>query len=431
HVGAVTGLLEPALQAGAGPIYVLDRPRWAEANLTMLRSLVGDLLPRPSSRWGARATGTQIGTVLAMLSSRVLGQYDPYTTTSDGTGRLVLVAPTILTIQREMQVLRADFGLWVCLHEQTHALQFAAAPWLADHMRSTMRRLMGSLAEPESGVDRIQKIARALPKALRGEGADTPAGALTDAVLSEEERALFAESVAMMSLLEGHADVVMDEVGPHVLPTVATIRRKFERRRSGSSRIDVLLRRLLGLDAKLAQYRNGAAFVRGVMGEVGHEGFNAVWSGPEHLPTAPRSPIRRRGCGACTDERPTGAGRPHPARPAGVPQRTPQQRRARRGGVGAGGLFRRPRFPRPGRCRSLRRSPDEPACRGSDRGPPAAAGQRRGGPGCPAGLPRTRPGPLPDRNRWSRVGTSVWAGAGGRRSRPAVPGPGAGTARGE
>src|SRR5699024_9948058 len=86
HVGAVTALLEPAQQAGGGPIYVLDRPRWAETNLTMRRSLVGDLLPRPSSRWGARATGTQIGTVLAMLSSRVLGQYDPYTTTSDGTG---------------------------------------------------------------------------------------------------------------------------------------------------------------------------------------------------------------------------------------------------------------------------------------------------------------------------------------------------------
>lgn len=298
HVGAVTGLLEPALQAGAGPVYVLDRPRWAQANLTMLRSLVGDVLPRPSTRLGARATGTQIGSVLALLSSRVLGQYDPYTTTSDGTGRLVLVAPTILTIQQEMKVRRADFGLWVCLHEQTHALQFAAAPWLAGHMRSTMRTLMTSLAQTDSGPERIEKIARALPRTLRGEGADTPAGALTDAVLSPAERELFAESVAMMSLLEGHADVVMDEVGPQVVPTVATIRRKFERRRSGASRIDVLLRRLLGLDAKLAQYRNGAAFVRAVVGEVGHEGFNAVWDAPEHLPTAaevadPPSWVRR------------------------------------------------------------------------------------------------------------------------------------------
>lgn len=286
HVGAVTGLLEPALEAGAGPVYVLDRPRWAQANLTMVRSLVGDVLPSPSTTWGARATGTEIGTVLALLSSRVLGQYDPYTTTSDGTGRLVLVAPTILAIQHQMRVRRADFGLWVCLHEQTHALQFAAAPWLADHMRTTMRDLMGSLAQTGGGADRLQQLARALPKALRGEGAETPAGALTDAVLSPAERELFDESVAVMSLLEGHADVVMDEVGPKVVPTVATIRRKFERRRSGASRFDVLLRRLLGLDAKLAQYRNGAAFVRGVIEQVGHEGFNAVWDRPAHLPTA-------------------------------------------------------------------------------------------------------------------------------------------------
>src|SRR5690625_3968028 len=110
HVGAVTGLLEPALQAGAGPVYVLDRPRWAEANLTMLRALIGDVLPPPTLPWGAQATGVELGAVLALLSTRVLGQYDPYTHTSAGTGRLLLVAPTILTIQRELGLRRQDFG---------------------------------------------------------------------------------------------------------------------------------------------------------------------------------------------------------------------------------------------------------------------------------------------------------------------------------
>ena len=62
-----------------------------------------------------------------------------------------------------------------------------------------------------------------------------------------------------MSLLEGHADVVMDRVGPEVIPTVAAIRDKFTVRRQGQG-FDKVIRKLLGLDAKMRQYRDGAVF---------------------------------------------------------------------------------------------------------------------------------------------------------------------------
>ena len=87
-----------------------------------------------------------------------------------------------------------------------------------------------------------------------------------------------------MSLLEGHADVVMDDVGPRVIPTVAEIRAKFQQRRLGAGNVDRLLRRLLGLEAKMRQYRDGAVFVRAVTDTVGVDGFNAVWTSPETLP---------------------------------------------------------------------------------------------------------------------------------------------------
>jgi coenzyme F420 biosynthesis associated uncharacterized protein len=87
-----------------------------------------------------------------------------------------------------------------------------------------------------------------------------------------------------MSLLEGHADVVMDGVGPSVIPSVAKIREKFTKRRAGAGPVDQMVRRLLGFDAKLRQYRDGSAFVRGVVEKVGMEGFNAVWTSPETLP---------------------------------------------------------------------------------------------------------------------------------------------------
>ncbi|MDN5745905.1 MAG: zinc-dependent metalloprotease, partial [Nocardioidaceae bacterium] len=86
-------------------------------------------------------------------------------------------------------------------------------------------------------------------------------------------------------LLEGHADVVMDDVGPAVIPSVAAIRAKFTERRKGVGTLDRLLRRLLGLEAKMAQYRDGAQFVRAVVDKVGMEEFNAVWAAPENLPS--------------------------------------------------------------------------------------------------------------------------------------------------
>ena len=107
-----------------------------------------------------------------------------------------------------------------------------------------------------------------------------------------------------MSLLEGHADVVMDGVGPEVIPSVAEIRRKFTERRKGVGGLDQLLRRLLGLDQKMAQYRDGAVFVRAAVDKVGMEGFNAVWaSRREPADARPRSSTRRSGSPASTAER--------------------------------------------------------------------------------------------------------------------------------
>ena len=108
---------------------------------------------------------------------------------------------------------------------------------------------------------------------------------LVDLFASPEQRAIIDRVTGVMSLLEGHADVVMDGVGPEVIPSVAEIREKFNRRRKGIGGLDRILRRLLGLDQKMAQYRDGAVFVRACVDAVGMDGFNAVWAEPANLPT--------------------------------------------------------------------------------------------------------------------------------------------------
>jgi putative hydrolase len=89
-----------------------------------------------------------------------------------------------------------------------------------------------------------------------------------------------------MSLVEGHAEYVMNAVDSSVIPSQASIERKFAtRRRHGGNPLDRLLRNLLGMDAKTRQYTQGSEFVRGVVDRVGVDGFNAVWSGPQTLPS--------------------------------------------------------------------------------------------------------------------------------------------------
>jgi len=305
HVLRVTRM-SPAAPAlpdapGAGSpalsqVFVVDRSRWTRANTEVMASLTDGVADsftlagdKPVSATTALVGAAQVGTVLAALSSRVLGQFDPYSGQGRGPGRLLLVAPNVLRLERDLDLVPADFRLWVCLHEQTHALQFAAAPWLAQHLRSAARDLFEGLAGSSRQLAeaplraKLSTAGRVVLQAVRGHD-----GAVAHGLLTAGQKAALEEVSAVMALLEGHADVMMDAVGRATVPTVRRIRAQFEARRDGqgAGTLDTVLRRFLGMDAKLAQYRDGAAFVRGVEKQVGRDGLNAVWSTPAHLPSA-------------------------------------------------------------------------------------------------------------------------------------------------
>ncbi|GGB27079.1 hypothetical protein GCM10011492_16720 [Flexivirga endophytica] len=279
------------LDAAAGansPVHVVDRGAWIDVNVesmaALLTPVVDELTARrkagPRARAvGARVTGTETGALMGFVASKVLGQFD---LAPDGQPSLLLVAPNIVAAERQLGVDPSDFRLWVCLHEETHRVQFTAVPWLREHLIDRIRTLaVDMVPRPEMLQERLQAAAKALPGILK-EGS----GGLTDLVGSPEQRAELANVTAIMSLLEGHADVVMDDVGPQIVPSVEEIRRKFDARRKGTVGPDRIIRRLLGLEAKMRQYRDGAAFCRAVQEKVGIDGFNAVWAGPENLPTA-------------------------------------------------------------------------------------------------------------------------------------------------
>ena len=280
HVREVTGM-------GAGlpllPADVVDRPAWASAAVDGMAELTaGAQLPRTAK--AARAVtattaGLQIGGVLAFVGARVLGQYDPFGGPAHD-GRLLLVAPNVYAAQQALDVPSTDFGLWVCLHEATHRLQFTAVPWLRGHFAAEVGRFLSISGDSGSALlERLPEAVRAL-KESKGDSL-----ALVELLQGPEQRAVLDRLLALTTLIEGHADHVMDAAGPDVVPSVATIRSRFTQRRRGGGLVDRVLRALLGVDAKVKQYAVGAAFTRHVVDAVGMDGFNRVWTGPDTLPT--------------------------------------------------------------------------------------------------------------------------------------------------
>ncbi|HET6626467.1 MAG TPA: zinc-dependent metalloprotease [Nocardioidaceae bacterium] len=293
-----TGLNAPEGTELSAPLLVVDRTGWIQANVDGFATVISPLIdmlqakkgpPSPlAEAIGSRVTGVELGALLGFMSSKVLGQFDPFYAAAGApgqpaaAGRLLLVAPNIVHVENELGVDPTDFRLWVCLHEETHRVQFTAVPWMRDHIHSEIANLVGSVdVDPARLAGLVGEGVKRISDIVRGDDEVS----LLDLVQTPEQKVVLDRITGVMSLLEGHADVVMDGVGPEVIPSVAEIRRKFNKRRKGAGTFDRILRRLLGLDAKMAQYRNGAAFVRAVVDQVGMDGFNKVWVGPENLPS--------------------------------------------------------------------------------------------------------------------------------------------------
>ncbi|WP_406382306.1 zinc-dependent metalloprotease [Streptomyces sp. NBC_01618] len=307
HVRSFTRMIPEGTEPEDTPVLIVDRAGWIKANVAGFRELLRPLLGKMQERRGGgpggavlgavggKVTGVEVGMLLSFLASRVLGQYETFApvtrelpASADGGGRLLLVAPNIVHVERELDVDPHDFRLWVALHEETHRTQFTGVPWLRDHLQGEIQSFLEQTdVDPVTVLERLREAAQSLAGGRpEGEEGEDGGRSLVELVQTPAQREILGRLTAVMSLLEGHADYVMDGVGPEVVSSVGEIREKFQQRRArGASRLDQALRKLLGLDAKLRQYRDGERFVRAAVEEVGMDGFNRVWTSPNTLPT--------------------------------------------------------------------------------------------------------------------------------------------------
>jgi coenzyme F420 biosynthesis associated uncharacterized protein len=295
---------------------VVDRAGWVHANVATFAQLIGQLETElldqvmPSGGGLAKApialanrwvTTRQLGFLLGFMGSKVLGQYDLALLTAEATpGKLLFVEENIRETARVLDVPLGPFRTWIALHETTHAFEFEAHPWLRPYLADRLERQLQLFGKEASGLGR--EALRSLGRAIRGDGGD--AEHWMERLMNPEQRRLFRETQAVMSLLEGFSDYVMDEVGRDLVPGVERISAKFhERRNARRSPFERAVMRLTGMDVKLEQYAKGEAFVRAIAEGGGAAALNRLWSGPEMLPLPaeiddPKAWLARTGAGA-------------------------------------------------------------------------------------------------------------------------------------
>jgi len=278
---------------------VTDRAGWVRANVTTFASLIGTLedelldqvMPAGgglgkatmalANRW---VTTRQLGFLLGFMGSKVLGQYDLALLSAESTpGRLLFVEENIRHTARVLDVPLGPFRTWIALHETTHAFEFEAHPWLRPYLADRLERQLRLFSREASGLG--QEALKSFGRSLRGEsGKDAPEHWI-ERLMTDEQRRLFRETQAVMSLLEGFSDYVMDEVGRDVVPGVERISAKFhERRNARRSPFERAVMRLTGMDVKMEQYRSGERFVRAIAAVGGASALRRLWEGPESMP---------------------------------------------------------------------------------------------------------------------------------------------------
>ncbi|GLY05223.1 MULTISPECIES: zinc-dependent metalloprotease [Actinoplanes] len=284
HVASYTGL---ASQTEVPPVRVVDRRDWAKVNIAGLRQVISPLVSRLTGdntpgaladAIGSRVTGVQAGTILAYMSGRVLGQYEVF---SGEPGQLLLNAPNIVEVERRINADPRDFRLWVCLHEVTHRTQFTAVPWMRGYFLGEVQAFVDASQGSEHILERLRRSVSTISDAVRDPESRV---SVLDIVQTPGQRAVLDRLTALMTLLEGHAEFVMDGVGPAVIPSVDEIRAKFNRRRESGSPVEKAIRRLLGVEVKMRQYAEGRKFVHGVVERAGMAGFNKIFDSPLTLP---------------------------------------------------------------------------------------------------------------------------------------------------
>ena len=273
----------------------IDRGEWAKTNLASTRAMIEPLLDAAAGKlgpakgtarlWLGVVSSAEIGLLIGFMAQRVMGQYELILLDELADGqepRLLFVLPNLADAVGRFEADELEFVTWVTLHEVTHAVQFGSVPWLRDYVAAQIRELMESAqqrmdSQRKPGFPSRADLVRVGRAALRLD--------LLGMVGNQRERAVMDRAQAVMAVIEGHAEHVMDAVAPELLPSLPELRSSMDKRRKQQRGVSKYLGKLLGMEMKMRQYTQGKAFCDRIVDAAGTGALNHLFSGPEALPT--------------------------------------------------------------------------------------------------------------------------------------------------
>ncbi len=276
-------------------LYVVDRRDWLIANFESFERIfqpVEDLYRKLAARQqgaggvlgqiNSKLLGAQMGALVGFLARRVLGQYDLslFSPDSDSQGVLYFVEPNIARVQEKLGLSDEDFRLWIALHETTHVFQFEAFPWVRPYFNELLGQFLGTATDQLANAS--TSVTQLAGRLLGGRGNGSH---WIEHVMSAEQRATFDRMQALMSVVEGYSNHIMNAIGEQLLPSFHDIERRISDRQQNRPLFEELFNRITGMDLKLAQYQQGEQFINAVVARRGVAFANRVWTSAEHLPT--------------------------------------------------------------------------------------------------------------------------------------------------
>lgn len=290
-VQAYTGI---QLSGTSERTFTFDRVDWVGANIEAFKHLlqpIEDMVASQRAKGNTSFSGlnrriasAEVGLLLGYLARRVLGQYDLALLGREPVegGKLYYVEPNIRQIEATLGLPRNDFRMWLALHETTHAFEFEGNPWVPRYFNGLLNQYLGTVQHDAKLLTSGLAGVRTIIGRTRDRDADS---SWVEAVMTREQRDIFSQLQALMCMVEGYSNHVMNAVGRDLLPTYDTISRRFEQRKSRRSPADELFGRITGLKLKMEQYRLGEEFIDAIVAARSHDVARRVWEGPEFLPT--------------------------------------------------------------------------------------------------------------------------------------------------
>jgi coenzyme F420 biosynthesis associated uncharacterized protein len=275
---------------------LIDRGTWAEVNISSMTTLIAPLaekigdrmksVPMPIRVAQRSILSVEVGVLLGYISRRVLGQYDLLVAENGPGSRksapLLFVGPNMVETERRLGLVPEDFALWVAVHEVTHRFQFAGVPWLRDRFLTLVRRYLDQVDLDARGL--ANRLSEAVRKLASGK---TPAEERNPVYLlaTDDQRAALDEIQALMAVVEGHGNFVMDLVGSRHIPTSQRMRSLFRKRREQTGAVQRALGHVLGLEMKMRQYEIGQRFCEEIYRREGATAMARLWSDASQMPT--------------------------------------------------------------------------------------------------------------------------------------------------